>query len=83
MKLCSECSKSPLPFVMALFVASVSAFLTWLTLTYSQFSDVERAVGSILVFVAVGATIMHYMLRCMRRHCRHGHHSAHRQSTVH
>ena len=83
MKLCPECSKSPLPFLMALFVAGLSAFLTWLTLTYSQVEAAERMAGSVLVFVAVGATIMHYMLRCMKRHCRHGHGTGHRQSAAH
>jgi FtsH-binding integral membrane protein len=77
MKLCPECSKSPLPFLMAFFLASVSAFLTWLTLTYSQFGTVERIAGTTLVFIAVGATIVHYMLACMRRHCRHGSHASH------
>jgi hypothetical protein len=77
MKLCPECSNSPLPFLMALFVAGVSAFLTWLTLTYSQFGTVERIAGTMLVFVAVGTTIVHYMLACMRRHCRHDQHASH------
>jgi hypothetical protein len=81
MKFCPECSKSPLPFVMAFFLAGVSSFLTWLTLTYSQFDTLERIAGTALVFVAVGATIVHYMLACMRRHCRHDHTAGGQHST--
>jgi hypothetical protein len=56
---------------MVLFVSSVSAFLTWLTLSYSQFGDVERLAGSVGVFLAVGGTLLHYVTACMKRHCHH------------
>ena len=73
MKLCPECSKSPWPFVMVFFLASVSGFITWLTLSYSQLGLLERVGGTALIFIAVGATLLHYVLSCMRRHCRHDH----------
>jgi hypothetical protein len=72
MKLCSECNRSPWPFVVVFFVAGISTFLTWLTLSYSQVGMVERVVGSAGVFAAVTATLLHYVFSCMRRHCRHG-----------
>lgn len=72
MKLCPECSKSPWPFVMVFFLASVSAFITWLTLSYSQVGVLEQIAGSAVVFLAVGGTLVHYVLGCMKRHCRHG-----------
>jgi hypothetical protein len=72
MKLCPKCVSSPLPFFMVFFVAGVSAFLTWLTLTFSQAGMTERVVGTVVVFLAVGGTVLHYVLSCMRRHCRHG-----------
>lgn len=71
MKLCSECRRTPWPFLMVFFVSSVSAFLTWLTLSYSQFGEVERLAGSVGVFLAVGGTLLHYVMACMRRHCHH------------
>ncbi|MCU0835582.1 MAG: hypothetical protein MUC77_14315 [Chromatiaceae bacterium] len=71
MKLCRECGRSPWPFLMAFFVAGLCTFITWLTLTYSQFDTIERMAGSLLVFVLVGGTLVHYVLSCIRRHCRH------------
>lgn len=71
MKLCPECGRSPWPFMMVLFIAGISTFITWLTLTYSQFGLAERVAGSGLVFLAVGGTLLHYVISCMRRHCRH------------
>jgi len=83
MKLCPKCGQSPLPFMMVFLIASLSAFTTWLTMTYSQAGLIERIGGSTLVFLAVGATLIHYVLTCMKRHCRHqetpaqGRHHAH------
>jgi len=71
MKLCPQCSRSPWPFVMVLFIDTVIAFLTWLMLGFAGADPLEAAIGTALVFVAVGATLVHYVLGCMRRHCRH------------
>jgi len=71
MKLCPKCGTSPLPFMMVFVIASLSAFATWLTLTYSQAELIVRLGGSIIAFIAVGATLLHYVLTCMKRHCRH------------
>ena len=82
MKLCPECGRSPLAYFMVVFISGVSAFLTWLTLSYSQAGQIEVIAGSLLVFFAVGGTVLHYVLGCMKRHCRHekdsqhGHHAA-------
>lgn len=82
MKLCRQCGRSPLPLLMVVFVAGVSAFLTWLTLTYSQFETIEVIAGSGAVFLAVAGTVLHYVHSCIKRHCRHGSHGE-RQSTAH
>jgi hypothetical protein len=58
---------------MVLFLASISAFITWLTLSYSRVGFIEQIGGSALIFLAVGGTLTHYVLSCMRRHCRHDH----------
>jgi len=57
---------------MVLFLAGVGSFITWLTLTYSQVEAIERLGGTLFAFVAIGGTLTHYVLSCMRRHCRHG-----------
>ncbi len=71
MKLCSDCRKTPWPFAFALFLASLTAFLTWLLLSESDFGMTERMIGTGLIFLAASATLLHYMLSCMRRHCHH------------
>lgn len=74
MKLCSQCRKTPWPFMFALFIASVAGGLTWMMLTLSDLGTTEQIVIAAMVFLAAAATLVHYMLSCMRRHCRHGHH---------
>lgn len=74
MKLCSECRKTPWPFAFALFIAGVTAFLTWLMLSESDFGMTERMIGTGVIFLAATATLFHYVLSCLRRHCRHDHH---------
>lgn len=74
MKLCPKCGRSPLPFLMVPLVAGVSAFMTWLTLGLTIAEDTPRLVAGLVVFVAVGATVLHYVLSCLKRHCRHGTH---------
>jgi hypothetical protein len=71
MNLCRKCGWSLLPFAMVALVSGVSAFLTWLTLTYSQFEETQVVAGSAIVFFAVAATVLHYVQSCMKRHCHH------------
>jgi hypothetical protein len=71
MKLCPKCDHSPLPFLMAFVIAAVCGFVTWLTLGLTVTDPVTRAAISAAAFVVVGATILHYVLSCLRRHCRH------------
>ncbi|WP_089724084.1 hypothetical protein [Candidatus Thiosymbion oneisti] len=77
-KLCRKCSSPALPFFVVFFVAGVSAYLTWLTLTYSGVGKIELIAGSVGVFLAVGATLLHYVVSCMKRHCRHDQAPEHR-----
>lgn len=71
MNLCLECSRSRWPFAMIFAITSVIAFLTWLILGLSMVGAVGRAGVAALVFLGVGATLLHYVLSCLRRHCRH------------
>ncbi len=73
MKICSECRKTPWPFVFALFIAGLTTFITWLMLSQSGFGMTERMLGTGAIFLAASATLLHYVLSCLRRHCRHGH----------
>ncbi len=83
MKLCSECRKTPWPFAFALFISGITAFLTWLMLSFSGFNETEQLIGSALVFLAAAATLMHYVMSCMKRHCRHdGRHHHHHHHTA-
>jgi hypothetical protein len=83
MKPCSKCNNSPLPYLMVVMVASVAAFLTWLTLGLSIAETLPRAVGSGVVFLAVGGTLLHYVLGCLKRHCPHGDEHRHRTRPRH
>ena len=82
LKLCSQCNNSPWPFVMVFLVSLVSAFVTWLTLSFAQFGHVESLVGGGVIFAAVGTTLLHYVLNCMKRHCRHTRNHHHGQHAV-
>ncbi|MBK5932170.1 hypothetical protein [Halochromatium salexigens] len=71
MKLCKTCFSSPWPFMMVTAIAIMTGFVTWLTLGLSQPEpQVQLAVG-LIAFIAVEATLIHYVISCMRRHCRH------------
>lgn len=71
MKFCTECHSSPLPFALVLLIASIAGFLTWLTLGLSADEPFVRIGGSAAVFLAVGGTLLHYVLSCIKRHCQH------------
>ncbi len=72
MKLCPKCTSSLLPFVMIAVIAGVIGFVTWLTLGLSDWGHWQRLGAAGAVTVAVAATLRHYVISCMRRHCRHG-----------
>jgi hypothetical protein len=73
MNLCPSCSRSRWPFVMILGIASVIAFLTWLISGLSDLGALQRIGIALVAFMAVGGTLLHYVLSCLRRHCRHSH----------
>ncbi|MBK1646534.1 hypothetical protein CKO25_18165 [Thiocapsa imhoffii] len=73
MKLCPKCSRSPLPFVMILLISSVLAYITWLMLGLSQIAPMPRLAAGAAVFIGIGTTLLHYVISCLKRHCRHDH----------
>ncbi|NEV60459.1 hypothetical protein [Thiorhodococcus minor] len=73
MKLCPKCSQSRWPFVVALAVAAFVAGMTWLMLGLAAMDAWQRALIAVTVFSGVCVTLVHYVLSCLRRHCRHGH----------
>ena len=75
MKLCADCRKTPWPYVIALFIAGFTAFLTWLTLASAGINPNENRWWTAGMFLGVFGLIMTYMLSCMRRHCRHDNHA--------
>ena len=58
---------------MAFFITLIVAFITWLVLGLSQIEALPRLAIAAVIFLAVGGTLLHYILTCLRRHCRHGH----------
>jgi hypothetical protein len=55
---------------MILLIAALASFMTWLSLSLSDVVGLPMAVACAGVFLAVGGTLLHYVLSCMRRHCR-------------
>jgi hypothetical protein len=84
MKICSKCNGSPWPFLLVFAIASVAGFMTWLTLGLSVSEMPIQVAAGALAFLAVGATLLHYVLSCLKRHCHHGEEErlARRQATV-
>jgi hypothetical protein len=56
---------------MALFIASFSAFLTWLTLESAGLPPDAIRWWSAGVFLTVAVLLVSYMISCIRRHCGH------------
>jgi hypothetical protein len=81
MKLCPQCNASLLPYAMITLIAGVIGFLTWLTLGLSDWDEGPRALAAAGACLAVGVTLWHYVVSCMRRHCRHHDHN-HRSLTL-
>jgi len=71
MKLCPECNHSPLPFALVAMIAAIIGVMTWLTLGLSTEDPLTRIGGAVAVFLAVGGTLLHYVLSCIQRHCKH------------
>jgi hypothetical protein len=42
-----------------------------LMLSFAEFDALEQLIGSAIMFIAAGGTLIHYVMSCMRRHCRH------------
>lgn len=72
MKLCSKCARSFWPFFMVFSIAGVTAFETWVILGLSMDEVLPRAAAAAVVFLAMGGTMLHYVIACLKRHCHHG-----------
>lgn len=77
MKLCPNCDQPRWPFLVIFVITTVIAFTTWLVLGLTMMPQLPRAAVSGLVFLGVGATLVHYVISCLRRHCRHDHPPGH------
>lgn len=73
MNLCPKCNPPAWTFAVIFMITSVIAFVTWLMLGLSTTALLPRAGITSAVFLAVGATLVHYVIGCVKRHCRHGH----------
>lgn len=71
MKLCPKCSRSPVPFLMVIALSLILGFATWLMAGLTQVAPGLRALAGVAVFIGAGGTLLHYVLSCLRRHCRH------------
>ncbi|AFL73054.1 hypothetical protein [Thiocystis violascens] len=76
MNLCPKCNPPAWTFAVIFILTSVIAFVTWLMLGLSMTSLLPRAGITSVVFLAVGATFVHYVMSCIKRHCRHDEQSA-------
>jgi hypothetical protein len=68
---------------MVAFISAVVAFLTWLMLSLSGLEGASRLLASAAVLVAIASTLTHYVLRCMKRHCRHDTEALHYHRQAH
>ena len=73
MKLCAGCRRTPWPYLIVVFIAALSAFLTWLTLSSVSISPDENRWWTAGAFLGVSGLLGTYVLLCMRWHCSHGH----------
>ncbi len=71
MKICPQCT-SVWPFALVLFMSTLVAFVTWLVISFAGADPLQSAIATLLAFVAVGGTMLHYVIACMQRHCHHG-----------
>lgn len=81
MKICAKCHLAFWPYLIALFIASVTAFLTWLILGYSDFDTTEQILIAAGMFMLTGVSLTHYMMICMQRHCHHHNHAFRHSNT--
>ncbi len=78
MKLCGECRKTLLPYLMAAFISAFIAFLTWFMLAFTGLPLEAKRWWTVGSFLGVFGLLLSYLFSCLRRHCSHdGHHKHH------
>lgn len=73
MKLCAKFDQSPLPYLMLVMIAGVTAFIAWHALGTAIPEPTPRAIASTLAFVTVGGANLLYIQSCLNRYRRHQH----------
>ncbi len=68
MKSCPDYASSTWPYIMVAFISGVVTFVTWLTLSLADVGRLEQIAATAFVFIAVGGTLLHYVIGCVRRH---------------
>lgn len=71
MKHCAEFHRCPLPYLMLIMVAGVTAFITWHALGTAIPGPGPRAIVSTLAFAVAGGANLLYIRRCLKRYRRH------------
>ncbi len=66
---CKESRKRPWIYLIVIFVATFSAFMTWLTLDSAGIPSESNKWWSGGVFVLVSILLLLYFISCMRRYC--------------
>ncbi|EXJ13725.1 hypothetical protein [Imhoffiella purpurea] len=82
LNLCPKCNHSLWPFVVISLITILIGFLTWLMLGLSPLGPLARLGIASAMFLVVGGTLLHYVLSCLRRHCRHQHDATARRREV-
>jgi len=68
---CRETTKRPWIYLIVVFVASFSAFVTWLSLDSAGIQTNVNRLWSGGVFILVSIILILYYFSCMRRYCMH------------
>lgn len=68
MKFCDDFAQCPLPYLMLVMIAGVSAFVAWLGLGTVIPEPTARVIASTLAFATAGSANLLYIHSCLRRY---------------